>query len=354
MSIAIGLIGCGAISRKHLKTIANVDSVQLRAVSDVDDDKMSEAVERYRTLTGDQTFITKLNDYKALIKREDVDAVVVALLSSMHATVAKEALKAGKHVMLEKPIALSLQDTDELINLQRLTNNVVLVCHQLRYRPVFQKIKWLMDEGVIGKPYYGTASLKIYRPKHYYSSAAWRGSWDKDGGMLVNQGIHLIDLLIWLLGDVHSVYGQIGRYLPFKETEDVASGVLQFENGARAVLDANSVTLPNNLGYELTLVCDKATISLKGALDQLERCFVESHPEIEKELNLLMNDTREHEYMYEDFVKSIKTTKSVKMSCVEGKKAFEVIGGLYLSHLKNNVITFPIESFSTSDMKGSC
>ncbi|WP_078579802.1 Gfo/Idh/MocA family protein [Salipaludibacillus agaradhaerens] len=354
MSVTIGLIGCGAISRKHLKTIANIASVQLTAVSDVDDDRMSEAVERYRTLTGEQTSIAKLNDYKALIKRKDVDAVVVSLLSSMHATVAQEALKAGKHVMLEKPIALSLQDTDELINLQQLTNNVVLVCHQLRYRPVFQKIKWLMDEGITGKPYYGTASLKIHRPESYYSSAAWRGSWEKDGGMLVNQGIHLVDLLIWLLGDIHSVYGQLARYLPFKETEDVASGILHFKNGAKAVIDANSITLPNNLGYELTLIYDKATISIKGGFDRLERCFVEGHPEIEKELNLLMNDTREHEYMYEDFINALKSTKPVKMPCIEGKKAFEAIAGLYLSHIKNKATPFPIENFSTLDMKGSC
>src|SRR5690606_22180904 len=129
------------------------------------------------------------------------------------------------------PIALSTDDARMIAQLAALRGLKVQVCHQLRYRPLMGLVKQLIDQGSIGKLYMGSVSIRLQRSKHYYEEARWRGTWDQDGGMLLNQGIHLIDLLQWFLGDAASVYGQMARTELPKQTEDVAACVVRFHDG---------------------------------------------------------------------------------------------------------------------------
>lgn len=122
----------------------------------------------------------------------------------------------------------------------------------------------------------GVASIRINRSLDYYKSASWRGSWETDGGMLINQGIHLVDLLQWFLGDAKSVYGEISSHTDVKETEDVAVGIIQFQNQAKGMVEANIVTQPNNLGYSLSIFGEKGTISVDGrSLNKISRWYIE-------------------------------------------------------------------------------
>ncbi|MFE8695021.1 Gfo/Idh/MocA family protein [Cytobacillus sp. FJAT-53684] len=347
-----GLIGCGFISKKHLLTLSKLNNMKLIAVSDILESKMKEAVDFYREITRTDEAVSWIKDYKRILKDTSIDVVIIAVISGLHAQIAKEALHYGKHVILEKPMALSIKDADEMILLSEQQNKQILVCHQMRYRPVMQKLKSLVMTGELGRPYFGVASIRISRPTKYYESASWRGSWALDGGMLVNQGIHLIDLLVWLLGDVESVYGQVGTTNNSKETEDIAAGIVTFRNKAKGIIEANTITMPNNIGYTLSLFCEKGTICLNGpSLNRIERCYIVGQSKVEEELRELCTDMNEHEYMYKNFIDSIETcTVPLIMTAKEGREALETIFGLYKSAKTGHPTILPLSSFDSKEM----
>lgn len=349
--IHIGLIGCGRIAQKHVVTLAKFDHVKLVAVSDLNNARMQEIAQLYKNKNGTEEKIEFYNHYNELLKNPKIDVVVIAVVSGLHAQVAKEAVKHGKHVIIEKPFALSLKEMDEVIQLGEDLNKNVFVCHQLRYKPIMQKIKRMIEEGYLGHLYFGIASMKWNRSEKYYTSSPWKGTWDKDGGMLVNQGIHLVDLLIWFLGEPKSVYGEIARFIKNKETEDVATGILSFRNQAKGVIESNIITKPKSFGSYLSLFGEKGTICIGGSqLNEVTHCYIEGHPEKENEIIGANNETDEHYTMYQDFIFSINNNQSALMSGREGKKAVEAIFAIYQSHLQNKPIPLPLEMFSTMDM----
>ncbi|SDM76464.1 Gfo/Idh/MocA family protein [Sediminibacillus halophilus] len=352
MSYSIGLIGCGHIAYKHLETISTLSNVNVAAVSDLQEERMETIVSVFQKKTNKPQAIKQYIDYSDLLSDPAVDIVVIAVVSGLHAEIAKQALQQQKHVILEKPISLSLKDADEINQLAQAYNRKVLVCHQLRYRPFMYRLKELIDKGYFGKPYMGVASLRINRSKDYFQAASWRGSWSTDGGMLVNQGIHLIDLMIWLLGEPASVYGEIANYSPeVKEIEDVAAGIISFSNKAKGIIEANTVTKPENIGYQLSIFAEKGTVSIGGpGLDKIDRCYVQDHDELTKELKELAGQKGEHCRMYENFIESVEGDAELLVTGEEGKRALEVIFGLYRSHQQGKNIPSPLPSFSTTMM----
>ena len=359
--IRFGLIGCGRIAQLHLKTLARLAEARLCAVSDIDRQKMTRAEQLYagyrqKRLEGkDSALVCRhYTDYRRLLQDKNIDVVIICTLSNLHADIVRQALKAGKHVIVEKPLALSLKEADEIIALARKEQRHVLVCHQLRYRPLMLKIKQLLEEEALGTMYLGVVSIRICRPASYYAAAPWRGTWLKDGGMLVNQGIHFIDLLQWFLGDIDEVYAEISKGNIPKETEDVALGLMKFTNSARGVIEANTLTYPNNMGYSLSLFGEKGTISIGGErLNQVVRWSVEGRQEALADMRDLAKDDREHEYMYRDFLEVLAGEKeNVLINASEGKKALETIFGLYHSVLKHRPQKLPLETFDISKMKG--
>jgi|SRR5690625_361715 len=349
--LRIGLIGCGYIANKHLNTIVQSDNILLTAVSDIQKEKMEEAVHSYQKNNKKNKPITLYENYHDMLIDPKVDAVVIAVISGLHAEIAKKALKHGKHIIIEKPLALSLQDADEIIDLAQQYNKTVLVCHQLRYRPLIQKVKQLLEKGYFGELYLGVVSLRLNRSTDYYASAAWRGTWEKDGGMLVNQGIHLVDLLVWLMGDIHSVYGEIATRVKQKETEDVATGIITFDNSAKGVVEANTITKPKNLGYQLAIFGEKGSICIGGkGFDEVEHCYLEDCPDLEVELKQLGEESDEHYLMYQHFLEAISTNTQTLITAQEGKKALEAIFAIYQSDTMGKPIIFPLDRFSTKDM----
>lgn len=349
--LRIGLIGCGYISNKHLKTLVRFDDISLIAVSDIQKTKMEESVQFYQESKGNNTPISLYENYNDMLSDPNVDAVIISVISGLHAEIAKKALKHGKHVMIEKPLALSLKDANEIIDLSQKYNKTVLVCHQLRYRPLIQKIKQLLEKGYFGALYLGVASLRLNRSSDYYASAAWKGTWEKDGGMLVNQGIHLVDILIWLMGDMKSVYGEIATRVKEKETEDVATGIISFENDAKGVIEANTITKPKNLGYYLSIFGEKGSVCIGGpGFNEVEHCYLKNHPHLEEELKQLGNESDEQYVMYQNFLEAISTNKQPLITAQEGKKALEAIFAIYQSDRMSKLISLPLENFSTKDM----
>jgi predicted dehydrogenase len=353
LTVKFGIIGCGYISKRHIEAIAQCTDAKLLAISDLQKDRMTEAIAYYKMISDDNQTIYQYENYTDMLKNSDVDGVVICTISSQHAEMAKYSLTAGKHVILEKPMTLTLKDADEIIQLAKANNRKMMVCHQMRFRPIMQKIKNIIDDGKLGKLYLGVASIRLNRSPEYYADANWRGDWSKDGGMLINQGIHVIDLLQWFLGDVEKVYGDLSTFSKTKETEDVALGVLSFTNQAKGVIEANVITQPKNLGYHLSIFGEKGCISLEGpSLNQLSRWYIANEDTALNQLNVLLEDQNEQVYMYENFIQSIlNPEKNLLINGEQGKKALETIFALYQSYLTQKPQELPLKSFSTVNLK---
>lgn len=350
--IRTGLIGCGYISHKHVKTLSRFSEISLVAVCDVDQEKMKEAAALYQKENGADSEITFYEDYQDLLKDPRIDIVIITVISSLHAKITKEAIKHGKHVIVEKPLALSMREANDVIQLADDCKKDIFVCHQLRYRPLLKRIKELMEKGFLGEPYMGVVSLRLHRSLDYYASSNWKGTWEKDGGMLVNQGIHLIDLLLWLFGDIQSVYGEIASRVSEKETEDVACGIISFKNKAKGLIEANTITKPKNQGYYLSIFAEKGSICIGGpGFNEVQHCYIEHLPDMEDELRELSVQLDEHYLMYQSFLETIIKKAPNALSAKEGKKALEAIFALYESSKRKQSVSVPVDHFCTADMK---
>ncbi len=173
----------------------------------------------------------------------DIHAVCICTPSGQHAEQAIACMKAGKHVLIEKPIALSLADTDAMITTAAANNVQIVVAFQRRTEPLYQAIKAALDGGDLGQLTMASVVLPYYRDQAYYDQADWRGTWAQDGGgVLMNQGIHIVDLLVWFIGDPVAIKAHAGTLLRDVEVEDVLAASLQFEHGALATITATTTT----------------------------------------------------------------------------------------------------------------
>jgi UDP-N-acetyl-2-amino-2-deoxyglucuronate dehydrogenase len=352
-TVSFAIVGCGAIARKHVASIAVCPEARLAAVCDLNEDRMKQIAEIWRKESGVDEEIAQIADFRKLLADSSISIVVIATVSGLHAEIAKEALRAGKHIVLEKPIALSLRDVDDMMQLATEKKLFVQVCHQLRYRPIMRKIKDLVKTGAMGEILAGSVKLRIHRSPDYYQSVSWRGTWKHDGGMLLNQGIHIIDLLLWFLGMPKQVYGELSSFHPIKETEDLAFSMMAFPNGAKGIIEANSVTIPENLEQSIFLVGNKGTICIGGAkMDRIDRWYIQGQPDAADEALQLLNDSCEHVYMYQALIGAFlgkKHTDMIELS--EGRKALELIFAIYMSASNAKVQSLPISNFSTIQMK---
>lgn len=354
MTVRFGIVGCGRIAERHVQTIAALQGAELVAVSDIMEERMKLMEYLYRRHKSSNSTVKKYKQYREMLFDPKIDVICITTMAGLHAPIAKEALNARRHVVLEKPMSLSLKDADDIINLAESRSLCVLVCHPLRYRPIMQKVKECIDSEALGPIYLGTISLRLQRSKEYYGAAGWRGSWTKDGGMLINQGIHLVDLLQWFLGDTKQVFGSIVKGPLPKETEDAATGLITFQNQARGVIEANTITYPNNMDYSISLFGEKGTISIGGLiLNKIIRWNLAGYPFQQTDAVQLIEDTNEHIYMYQDLLDYLNgSRKNVLMNAREGRRSLETIFGLYKSAASNKPITMPLSSFSTASMKG--
>ncbi|MFK3937253.1 Gfo/Idh/MocA family protein [Alkalihalobacillus sp. NPDC078783] len=344
----LGIVGCGRITEKHLLALAQVQEISIVALSDLSIERMKQA----EALIPFKSSELKLyEDYHELLL-SDCDLILVATASGTHVSIARDALRANKHVLVEKPLALSIEESRELRTLASVQKKHLFVCHQLRFRKALHEIKGFIEAGLLGQIYTGTVSMAIQRPLDYYKAAPWRGTWEQDGGMLINQGIHMIDLLCWYLGEVRTVSGQLQWIHTHKETEDVALGTIQFQSGATGLIEANSVTWPTNYGYGLKVFGEKGTIILEGKnYDQLSVYMVEDGPS-EKEFTKFLSEKNEQTIMYREIVKHINNQPNDAVTADESERALETIFALYQSHKQKSPVILPLNQFKTTDMKG--
>jgi predicted dehydrogenase len=253
--LTIGIVGSGAISTQHLEAIAAIDGARLGGV-------VSASPERARAV-GERWGVPWTTDLDELLDRPDIDAVAIMTPSGLHALQALAALRRDKHVLVEKPIALSVEDADALIDEARRRGRTVATVSQRRFEPVTQALREALARGALGVVSLILAEGIYHRPQSYYDSAAWRGTVALDGGVLMNQAIHLVDLVRWFGGPVASVAAQIATRTHEMEAEDSATVSLAFAGGALGTITATTSATPE-FPPELRVYGDRGHVRLVG------------------------------------------------------------------------------------------
>lgn len=303
--IHVGIIGCGAISKMHIDSYLQIPDTKIVAVNDV-----KEASARR---VADQLGVDWYTDLDAMLAREDLDLVSICTPSGLHAEAAIAAAKAGKHVVVEKPLDVTLEKIDAVIEACR-ANKVQLHCiFNNRYRGCYAFLKRAIESGRFGKLINANASVRWYREPDYYLKSPWHGTVALDGGgALMNQSIHFIDLLLWMAGDVESVSAYTGTLLHKTiETEDTAVAALRFKNGALGTVLATTSTYP---GYpaELQIVGERGSASICDGIIR-NWSFTDADP----------LDAEAAQYKSDAPTDNNRAADPMAFACVEHKKQIE-------------------------------
>lgn len=271
-----GLIGCGRVAPRHAQSLGQIANAQLIAVADTRASRAEHFGSEYQAAV--------YADYAPLLERGDIDAVCICVPSGLHAQVALDALDAGKHVLVEKPIALTLADADAMIARANASRKALGVVLQNRYNHPMLRLRTLIDRGSLGNIHLGAATVRWYRPQSYYEDG-WHGTKSMDGGALMNQSIHHIDALQWFMGDVESVTAYTTTRAHAMEAEDVGVAILRFASGALATVEGSTVTWPENLEGSVALFADRGSVKIGGtALNRIVLWKVDGELEQEAEI----------------------------------------------------------------------
>jgi predicted dehydrogenase len=338
-AIGFGVVGCGFIGKLHARVIAKTNGARLVAVVD------SNAEEGNRVSTD---FACKFYvDYHDLFSDSDIDVVVICLPSGLHSKIAIEASYAKKHIMCEKPIDIDVSRAEQMV-LAASSNGVMLGCiMQHRFDKPIELLKQYIESGKLGKVLWGSAKTIWYRDDSYYSNP-WRGTWEFDGGgALINQSIHYIDLLLYLMGKPKSVSAKCRTLLHSQiETEDVGVANIEFENGAIGTIEGTTVAYPG-LFAELSLYAEKGTVIIRN--DELlfyrfsdgeDSCFEELlNPDKANSLNESPEiDEDSHAKQYQDFVESIRNGRPPRVTGEDALQSLRLIKSIYqASDLKKEI-----------------
>ncbi|QHW31419.1 Gfo/Idh/MocA family oxidoreductase [Paenibacillus rhizovicinus] len=251
-----GIIGCGTIADFHIEAIRGLSGARLAAVSSRNATKAKAVAERENCAW--------TADYETLLQRTDIDIVCVTTSSGSHYSIGRAALTAGKHVVIEKPVAMRAAEAEELCRLAAERGLTLSVISQRRFEPLHREAKRILEEGRIGKLLLAEAEVPFYRSQQYYDSAPWRGTIAEDGGALMNQGIHAIDLLLWLAGEARSVYGRTATQTHAMEAEDLGVAIVQFKSGALGTIMASTSITPG-FPASIRLYGSEGAIKLEGS-----------------------------------------------------------------------------------------
>ena len=257
-----GIVGAGVIAAVHAEAIGMVPGARLVAVTDVVPESAKELADRYGCAAEP--------DLDALLARPDVDVVSICVPSGLHAEVGTQAVAAGKHLVIEKPIDVTLEAADRLIAAARAAGVVMTVISQHRFDTGLDELRRLLESGALGTLLLGDASTKWYRTQGYYDSAAWRGTWAMDGGSLMNQGVHYVDLLRWCMGPVAEVTAVCATQAHKVEVEDTALAIVRFASGALGTIVSSTAVYPGFsqrleiTGTEGTVVVEDGRIVLRA------------------------------------------------------------------------------------------
>lgn len=351
------LIGCGRISTNHVKAVMN-NNLEFTAVCDIVPEHM-EAVLEKNGLQGNVS-IKRYTDYKKMIAENDLELVGIATESGIHAEIALYCIDHGINVIIEKPMAMNMKDAEEIIRRSEEKGVKVSACHQNRFNVAVQEMRKALEEGRFGKVSHGSIHVRWNRGKAYYDQAPWRGTWAQDGGALMNQCIHGIDLLRWMMGDeVEEVYGvtrqQFHHYL---EAEDIGMAVVKFKNGAIGTIEGTTNVYPQNLEETLYLFGENGTVKIGGkSTNNIDVWNFADESDADQKNKGLQEQTSNvygngHTSLYADVIDAIEKDRAPYVDAHAGRNALEMILAIYKSQKTGMPVKLPLEDFSTLDMQG--
>ncbi len=362
MMQTLALIGCGRISHKHVEAaVKNADRVRLAACCDPRLDRAEAKAAEYRKVFPDAK-VAVYADYREMLEKERPDICAIATESGYHPRISMDCSEAGAHVICEKPMALSTRDADAMIAAARKAGRLLSVCFQNRFNAPVQRTRAALEAGRFGRVLHGMIQVRWNRNEAYYTEAPWRGTWELDGGTLMNQCTHGIDLLQWMMGeDAVRVQAATRRFLRPIEAEDFGAAVVEFDSGAVGIVEGTADVYPTNLNETLSLFGEKGSVVIGGlAVNKIETWrFADAaavgDPE-DKVVNPAEKDPPSvygfgHSALYADVLSAIESSREPLVSGERGRKALEIILAIYKSQKTGQAVELPCE-FSTIEMKG--
>ena len=350
------LIGCGRIAINHIKAARN-NGMEIVALCDLFENHIDELLKK----TDYKTNVFKYNDYKKMIdEHPEIEIVAVATDSGVHAEISLFCIDCGINVIVEKPMAMSMQDATEMIKRSEEKGVKLSVCHQNRFNVAVQEMRKAIENDRLGKLSHGSIHVRWNRNKAYYEQAPWRGKWASDGGALMNQCIHGIDLLRWMMGDeVEEIYGVTRQqFHDYLECEDVGMAVLKFKNGAIGTIEGTVNVFPENLEETLYVFGEKGTIKLGGtSCNNIDVWDLSDANEEDKEKEGLQEETSNvygngHTSLYADVISAIKDNRKPYVDAYAGRNALEIILAIYKSQLTGMPVQLPLEDFASTELTG--
>lgn len=351
------LIGCGRISTNHIKAVLN-NGLELAAVCDIIPAHMEELLVKHDLQNDDK--IKRYTDYKEMIEQIQPELVSIATESGIHAEIALFCIDHGVHVIIEKPMAMNMKDADEIIRRSEENGIKVAACHQNRFNIAVQKMRKALEEGRFGRLSHGSIHVRWNRNEGYYTQAPWRGTWAQDGGCLMNQCIHGIDLLRWTFGDeVEEVYGQTRQqFHDYLEAEDIGMAVVKFKNGSIATIEGTTNVYPQNLEETLYVFGENGTVKIGGkSTNNIDVWDFKDESEDDLRNKGLEEATSNvygngHTSLFADMVEAIRDDRKPYVDAVAGRNALEMILAIYKSQKTGLPVKLPLNDFASVDMVG--
>ena len=348
------LIGCGRISPNHIMAAKN-NHLDIVAVCDI---VKENALDKILKFDLDANKVKVYEDYRDMLEKEKPELVAIATESGKHADIALKCIAAGCHVIIEKPIALSIADADAIIQAGKEKGVLVCANHQNRFNKSIQEIRKAIEKNRFGKLLYGTAHIRWARNHEYYDRASWRGTWEQDGGALMNQCIHDIDLLRWMMGDeIDMVYGMTDRLMhPYIEAEDLGLAIVKFKNGSYGTIEGTTNVYPKNLEETLYIFGEKGTVKAGGeAVNIIEEWKFSDYFGDEEDVKKECSENPPNVYgfghskLYKNVINAIEGKEDLVVDGEAGKRALEIVLAIYKSAAEGKPVKLPLKECSTMD-----
>lgn len=344
------LIGCGRVAGSHIKA-AKQNSLEIVALCDIVPEKARALSEKY----GVEAPIYA--DYKQMLAEVNPDLVAIATVSGTHGEIACYCAENGFNFVVEKPMAMSMAEADMVIAAAEKSGVIAGVCHQNRFNVAVQELRKAVEKGRFGALSHGSVHVRWCRDEEYYNSDDWRGKWATDGGALMNQCIHGIDLLRWMMGDeVESVYGSTRNIThPYIEAEDIGVAVVNFKNGAVATIEGTVNTI-DNLEETLCIFGENGMVRLGGMNASTVDVWNFKKTQEDDTEKLEIAEPAPNVYghghvsLYIDVIDAIKNNRQPYVDLYAGKRAVEMILAIYKSQLTGEKVTLPLKDFASVEM----
>jgi UDP-N-acetyl-2-amino-2-deoxyglucuronate dehydrogenase len=340
--VRVALVGCGRISRNHLDAIARIDGLRLVAVADRDLARAQAA--------GAGQGVPAFASLDEMLAAVPSDLVSICTPSGLHPQHGIAAARAGRHVLTEKPMAISLEAADALVQACDAAGVHLFVVKQNRLNPPIQLLKRAVDKGRFGRIYMANVTVRWTRPQEYYDAEPWRGTWEFDGGAIMNQASHYVDLMQWLVGPVESVMAKTATQARRIEAEDSGVAVVKFRSGALGVLEVNVLTYPRNLEGSITLLGERGSVKIGGtAVNRVEHWSFADYDDDDKLVESANTSPPTvygfgHEGYYHNVLSVLRGQAKADTDGRAGRKSLELILGIYESAKTGREVPIPMRT----------